>query len=655
MRLLDSRAKERELRQRAEDEIEGSKAGRGGLPHPGRAAAGDRLHRRAGRARALALRQPPGRGDPRLHPGGVARRSGAVGQQHPPRGPRARDGAGDREDRRDPQPAPGRLPDADPRRRRRSGSSTRRCWSSTPRASPSGTASSTTSPSARSPSRDLERARRPAGGGRAARGAGALGRRPGGPDGLDRRSLMAEIEGVEHACVWELPQSGRPPATCAPGSRSVHEHGEGRASATRNSHAGAAVESGLHVIVDDWETESRFAMPPALRVLGIRSSLAVVIDGKKRPLRRPRRALDRAPLLHPARTCTSSSPRPTCSPTRSSAACRRRRSSATGSSTTPSPASPTGPCFVDTLDRGAGPRRRLGRPGRGPLPRPRPLQADQRQPRPPRGRRAAAGGRAAPALPPAPRRRRRPLRRRRVRDPGRAARRRARGGGDRRARRQRPSTDPFQIGGVEHFVTASVGIAVAGPRRARADADSLIRDADAAMYRAKERGRGRCELFDAEMRAGAVRRLEVERELRHALERDELVLHYQPIVALRNRRDHRGRGAAALAAPRARPARPGRVHPGRRGERPDRADRALGAWSRPAARPSIWHARAPRRAPARRLGQPLGPPGRPPRPHRRGRRDPRPHRPRPRAPAPRDHRERPGRGVGASPPRPWRR
>ncbi len=52
------------------------------------------------------------------------------------------------------------------------------------------------------------------------------------------------------------------------------------------------------------------------------------------------------------------------------------------------------------------------------------------------------------------------------------------------------------------------------------------------MYRAKERGRARCELFDAEMRARAVRRLEVERELRHALERDELVLHYQPVVSL---------------------------------------------------------------------------------------------------------------------------
>jgi EAL domain-containing protein (putative c-di-GMP-specific phosphodiesterase class I) len=52
------------------------------------------------------------------------------------------------------------------------------------------------------------------------------------------------------------------------------------------------------------------------------------------------------------------------------------------------------------------------------------------------------------------------------------------------------------------------------------------------MYKAKDRGRSRCELFDAQMRARAVRRLQVERELCHAVERDELVLHYQPMVEL---------------------------------------------------------------------------------------------------------------------------
>ena len=93
---------------------------------------------------------------------------------------------------------------------------------------------------------------------------------------------------------------------------------------------------------------------------------------------------------------------------------------------------------------------------------------------------------------------------------------------------------PFSIEGVEHFVSASIGVAVARAAEQRAvNAELLIRDADAAMYRAKESGRARCVLFDAEMRAGAMRRLEVERELRHALDRDELALHYQPVVNLR--------------------------------------------------------------------------------------------------------------------------
>jgi len=91
---------------------------------------------------------------------------------------------------------------------------------------------------------------------------------------------------------------------------------------------------------------------------------------------------------------------------------------------------------------------------------------------------------------------------------------------------------PFRINGVEHWVSASVGIAVARPGDPEVQADSLIRDADAAMYRAKERGRNRCELFDAEMRAGAVRRLETERELRQGLDDDQLTLQFQPIVAL---------------------------------------------------------------------------------------------------------------------------
>jgi len=90
---------------------------------------------------------------------------------------------------------------------------------------------------------------------------------------------------------------------------------------------------------------------------------------------------------------------------------------------------------------------------------------------------------------------------------------------------------PFVLGSAEHFVTASVGIALA---RGGERADELVRDADTAMYRAKEAGRARYELFDDDLRARAVSRLRMETELRRALERGELWLEYQPVVSLRD-------------------------------------------------------------------------------------------------------------------------
>ena len=60
----------------------------------------------------------------------------------------------------------------------------------------------------------------------------------------------------------------------------------------------------------------------------------------------------------------------------------------------------------------------------------------------------------------------------------------------------------------------------------------MLRDSDAAMYRAKERGRGRIEVFDETVRSKAERRLATESALRRALDRDEFMLHYQPIVDL---------------------------------------------------------------------------------------------------------------------------
>jgi diguanylate cyclase (GGDEF)-like protein/PAS domain S-box-containing protein len=91
-------------------------------------------------------------------------------------------------------------------------------------------------------------------------------------------------------------------------------------------------------------------------------------------------------------------------------------------------------------------------------------------------------------------------------------------------------SQPLVLRDEEHFVSASLGIAVA--ESADIDAESLIRDADAAMYRAKERGRGRYELFDDSLRQRVLVRLRTESELRRALERDELVVHYQPVIDL---------------------------------------------------------------------------------------------------------------------------
>jgi diguanylate cyclase (GGDEF)-like protein len=87
---------------------------------------------------------------------------------------------------------------------------------------------------------------------------------------------------------------------------------------------------------------------------------------------------------------------------------------------------------------------------------------------------------------------------------------------------------PFTIGGNEVVVTASIGIAMVNG----GEPESLLRDADAAMYWAKDRGRARAELFDDELRRRVVLRLDIERELRHALEREELELHFQPVVSL---------------------------------------------------------------------------------------------------------------------------
>lgn len=93
---------------------------------------------------------------------------------------------------------------------------------------------------------------------------------------------------------------------------------------------------------------------------------------------------------------------------------------------------------------------------------------------------------------------------------------------------------PFALNGHELYLTASIGI-VSKPADYHKPED-LLRDADTAMYRAKDGGKARYEVFDVEMRARAVRLLRLETDLRHAVEHREFVVHYQPIVSLRSGR-----------------------------------------------------------------------------------------------------------------------
>jgi diguanylate cyclase (GGDEF)-like protein/PAS domain S-box-containing protein len=100
-------------------------------------------------------------------------------------------------------------------------------------------------------------------------------------------------------------------------------------------------------------------------------------------------------------------------------------------------------------------------------------------------------------------------------------------------RLQRELAEPVYAGGAELRLSASIGIAMAEPDDEMIGS-RLVEDADAAMYRAKERGGARTELFDMAMRERAVEELSIEQELQSGLERGELRLFYQPIVNLDN-------------------------------------------------------------------------------------------------------------------------
>ena len=97
-------------------------------------------------------------------------------------------------------------------------------------------------------------------------------------------------------------------------------------------------------------------------------------------------------------------------------------------------------------------------------------------------------------------------------------------------RMQNALLSSFDVRGKEIFSTASIGIALSSTGYEQPE--DILRDADAAMYRAKGTGRARHALFDTGMHDRAVALLEIEADMRRAVERDELVMHYQPIVSL---------------------------------------------------------------------------------------------------------------------------
>ena len=92
---------------------------------------------------------------------------------------------------------------------------------------------------------------------------------------------------------------------------------------------------------------------------------------------------------------------------------------------------------------------------------------------------------------------------------------------------------PFALEGKEVFVRASMGIAFGdADLRGERGAEELLRNADVAMYTAKEKGKGRYQVFEPDMHMSVLRRLELKADLQRAVDNSEFILHYQPIIRL---------------------------------------------------------------------------------------------------------------------------
>ena len=194
---------------------------------------------------------------------------------------------------------------------------------------------------------------------------------------------------------------------------------------------------------------------------------------------------------------------------------------------------------------------------------------------------------------------------------------------------------PFTLGGVELFATASIGVAIATET---SDAGDLVREADSAMYAAKESGRDRVSVFNEDLRADRLRP-PGGRERPAARPGTRPARRLVPARGRpRDRDGDRGRGAAALAPPRRQPVDRRPVHRRRRGHRPHPGHRRLGA--APGLHASGRLGRDPPRPAHHRAGQRLRPPARRGRPPRGDRRRPHGQRPGPGPAVHRDHRDR---------------
>ena len=124
--------------------------------------------------------------------------------------------------------------------------------------------------------------------------------------------------------------------------------------------------------------------------------------------------------------------------------------------------------------------------------------------------------------------------------------------GRRPRRRRAASCEAFElpVDAGDELVSVHLSVGIAASRQSGGDGDELIRNADVAMYQAKSKGKARFELFEPPMAAAILRRHDLKEELAKAIEREQMIVQYQPIVALDTRPDRRRRGARALGASR---------------------------------------------------------------------------------------------------------